>query len=316
MKISMHIIRLVTAVSVCTAGVAFAAGDSTSLQSTAPTQAGTPTLKSYFSDQTTVPNVATGADYYANLPNCPGDAKPDTSKIIANSVPICPDINGYWPRVAGLPSNIAGTNSTDPTVIATYCPDLCATHRRATTTSYDISGTTYTRVTSVTNAICPTGYVQIAATDPDYEIADNPSTVPLSKTASNPSEVDMWKRQGMTCGPDTSQNFYWTYCDWSSNFFSSSEDNSCTVGQMNYYTNAMTSQLTFGETTACQSTGRKYSQGSACKIAYETPPHSMKFTNTAAPIVCTIPRGYYYTDSKVPTTLVCARVKSVWNTRQ
>lgn len=314
MKTSMPFFRLVVAVSVCTASLAFA-GDSTSLHNIIPTKPGTPELKSYFADQTTVPSVVTGADYYTNLGNCPGDANPNTNKIIPHSTPICPDINGYWPQNTTLPANVRGTKSTDPTVIATYCPDLCVTHRKTTTTSYDLSGATYTRVTAVTNAVCPTGYVQIAATDPDYAIANNPSNVPLSKTALGPADIDVWTRQGMTCAADTSKNFFWVYCDWSSDFTKSSDDNDCMVGTRSFYTNYLTSEISFAETTQCQTTGTKYSQGSACSIAYRTSTHSTKFSNYAAPIVCRIPQGYYYTDSKVPTTLVCARVKSVWNTR-
>lgn len=316
MNIFTRAFRLMAAISLCTASVAFAASDSSSLMNTVPTQAGTPSLKAYFPDQTTVPNVSSGGTYYSNLGNCPGDANPNTSKIIANSVPICPDINSYWPKNSGLPSNIAGTNSTNATTIATYCPEVCATHRKTVTSNYTLSGTTYTYVSSVTNAVCPTGYVQVAATDPDYEIAYNPSNLPKAHTVTDMVDYTTWTSQGMTCAPDTSKNFYWTYCDWSSNITKSSDTNSCTLGNVFYYKDEATGNLTFSQVTKCPAYSTQYSQGSACTIPWKVSSHSTKFYNQAAPIVCSIPSGYYYTNNTVPTTLVCARVKSVWNTRQ
>lgn len=316
-----------------TSASAFAA-DSTGLSTTLPAASGGTGIQSYYPDQSTSPSVTTGsvgAQYYDNLPNCPGD--PTASS--APPTPICPDINNIW-QVSPTSTVRPGQNAiTTQTELNTYCPDVCQTNRKVVTGTPITNGsTTYTPVTSMTPAICPAGYVQIGASTSGPDIQYNASVgTPIQ--VNNDAEYQSYASKGYSCGelPNVPQTIT-TYCSYNAGFaLTNTETNNCDaskVGTPQLYLFGSTPK--YGILKSCPSyTKTDIAAGNAsCKIQGVSKCgmymgtnsdglcndfHAILFVNRYSDIYCTPPAGYYYTTDTVPTKLACARVKSVWQKR-
>jgi hypothetical protein len=324
------------------------AADSASLWNTLPVNNGASGIEAYYPDQVTYPyNGAssitftagsTTTSYLKNLPSCPMDASDPIQKSIQ---PRCPDINGKW--VANRPSNTTKGDVPTAKELTTYCPDVCKTSRNVVTSTYSAAGQTIQQVTSYTPAVCPNGYVQVTATNPQPAVQDTSSggTPPSTDWVPNQATLTAYQNQGMTCYIDPVDWFQANYCSLGSQ--NSSVPNSCTsyldLGMdpnniSKYINNAVgTSSGVFAATTNCMgnyvpgssgtrgSPGVRYQQDgtgqcNTADVAGMRVPgtYNVLYTNDYQRIRCR-PNGLYLSTDKEPATLICARVKSVWQKR-
>lgn len=323
MKSPKYRMGLWVALGLLLSGYVLATNDSTRLSGSAPTISGA--VKSYYPDQNTAPAISSTPSYYDNLPHCPGDPTSSTSNGIN---PLCPDINGIWnARIsASNETVIPGDSSTKSSLILNrYCPDVCQTSRSETTVSGTTpTGASYTRVVGFTPAVCPPGYVQVSSRNPKNDIQYS-ATMSAPVTVTDQATYNTYLSQGYTCGPSVFHA--WTYCSYEKyNVAVTASTNDCStssIGKTGTYTDGTSGTSYFGILQTCPDKNStagdvecRANGISACKYyASCSVAHATRFTNTFAEVECYIPPGYFYTSDKIPSTLVCARVKSVWQKR-
>ncbi|HEU5281544.1 MAG TPA: hypothetical protein VFU82_06175 [Gammaproteobacteria bacterium] len=342
MKSLKHQLGLLVFLSLILSNAALA-GDSTSIRLTAPTMN---TLKAWYPTQTIAPYTgsntnsitftagSTPSSYFRTLPSCPLDPSNATQKTIA---PVCPDINGKWTTP---PAGITAQTTASAQDIKKYCPDVCTTTRVVTANAYTAGGQTIQIISNYTPAICPPGYVQVAATNPQPAVQDtaNGGTPPSTDWVPNQATLTAYQNQGMTCYIDPVDGFEANYCSLGSN--NSRVPNSCTayydIGMdpsniSKYINNAVgTSSGVFAATTYCMGNYVPGSNGTTGSpgVRYYKPDcknqtlggplaagdYNVLYTNYYQRIRCK-PNGLYYSTDKEPATLVCARIKPVWEQR-
>jgi hypothetical protein len=345
MKAAKQWLLLFTLSSSLVAGACAYAADSAGLSNTLPASGGASGIRAYYPDQVTAPYTGTGTSaitftagstttsYFRSLPSCPLDA---SSSFQRSRQPACPDINNKWTAVP-QGSNVKTGQTATSKDVQTYCPDVCQTSRNVVTSSFTASGQTIQQVTSYVPAVCPVGYVQVAATNPQPTVMDASQAGTTGLTTdyiTSKTQLDSYINQGMQCyGVYTSPSdiYITTYC--SNN--DAAHANSCTANSsyssitktsagIGSYTHADGSTY-YGVTTACSTSPTYYYSSPAdCvnKVAGQTvsglldSSYRARYANVFIRIKCKPTGLYLSTTSQEPATLICARVKSVWQKRE
>jgi hypothetical protein len=122
--------------------------------------------------------------------------------MLCPATPVCPDIYGKTPDTkTGAAAN--ATMQAETYLKNPNCPAICVVARRiepyptATSPSKPGGVTTYHAF-----ANCPTGYIPVAAFNPDYDLLNN-TAVPTPKTPASFQEMDKLIAAGNQCTPDT-----------------------------------------------------------------------------------------------------------------
>lgn len=344
MKAARQWLLFLTLASSLVASASIYAADSTGLSTTLPAANGGSSIKTYYPDQGTTPYTGTGtygitftagastSSYFQTLPSCPLDASSMTQQSIA---PACPDINGNWTTVPPGKNVTLGT-PVSATDLRTYCPDVCQTTRLVGTNSYTSSGQTIQQITTYIPVVCPAGYVQVAATNPQPTVLDASqagTTVLETDYITSKTQLDSYINQGMQCYGVLSvptDLYVTTYCSDND----STHSNSCTANSsytsitktsagLGSYT-AVDGSTYYGVTTVCNTSPTYYyASPSNCvnKVAGQTvsglldSSYRARYANGFIRIKCKPTGLYLSTTSQEPATLICARVKSVWQKR-
>ena len=283
---------------------------------------------------------------YDLLPGCPGDP----SRIAANaswpSAPICPDISGsnYSPTNASIINGqmpvtsdpLSGTSIANNQTL--YCPAECTMTQYVNKTL--LSGSVYT-VNSVSPAVCPPGYAQVASYNMQPEVTYQKSPQPVYPITSVPL-YDAFVNASYVCGPGpAADNGTTTYCNaatynWGGVYFEAdfpSTTNAVNPGipvlvngskgwAVAEYTTvdnpSCTADVTpvncsWGGLSGCPSScSGNAANGMTCKFGTG---FQASWTYHYHYMQCTPPAGLYFSGEQAPASIVCARVKKEWDTR-
>lgn len=345
MKTAKQWFLFLTLASSLIASASVYAADSTGLSNTLPAASGGSGIKAYYPDQGTAPYTGTGTSditfnagagstttYFQRLPSCPLDANSTTQRKVQ---PVCPDINGKWVTVPPTLAKVKPGDKASAADLQTYCPDVCQTTRSVTTNSYTASGQTIQQITAYVPVVCPSGYVQVAATNPQPTVMDASqagTTTLTTDEVTSKTQLDAYINQGMQCyGVYSSPTDMYVSAYCSDNV--KNHPNVCTTNTsysnitktsvgLGNYTSAADGSTYYGVTITCGTSGKNYYADSKCTnevlgsaSGLLDSMYTTRYANGFIKIKCKPTGLYLSTTSQEPATLICARVKSVWQQR-
>lgn len=240
-----------------------------------------------FVNTITTPLSPVTTDYWQTLPACP-------------SSPICSDVNGRWPA--------GGSTST--------CPDQC------TVTSPTI--TPYSAMNSIPSVQCPVGYTKIAHYNMQPEYVIKPRSI--SFTPKTLSEFSALRASGASCytilptfytlpcnvwGPPFQSMYTANYGDYSGGMIYGGPTEQIVPSAL--VEPADGSYVDCFSLLGCTGTATRSTTGTGepCLDV----PNTLSFRKTYSyyPILCQSNANIAYpTGQRIPASLVCTRIRSVW----